>query len=143
MKSGHFSLDVPNDTCRRLNPQVFSGQCGTLVVAPMVGKPAKRIRQESPENKLEQEYHDRLQLAHPGATIYAQAIRLQLANGIWYKVDLVIPSICEAWEVKGPHAFRGGFENLKMAARVHPWLKFHLVWKHDRTGEWQQQDILP
>ena len=44
-----------------------------------------------------------------------------------------IPAI--AYEVKGPKVFRGGFENLKVAARVHPWVKFYLVWE-DGAGGW-------
>ena len=44
-------------------------------------------------------------------------------------------------EVKGPHAFRRGFENLKMAAHKYPWIKWVLVWKEN--GEWREQTVLP
>jgi hypothetical protein len=81
---------------------------------------------------------------------------LELANGIWYKPDFFVPGSSYissevgslaypeqsiAWEVKGPHAFRGGMENLKVAARVHPWCRFYLVWKLD--GMWKEQEVLP
>lgn len=138
MKSGHFDLSRAGDACRRLNPQEFSQPH-----AAPAAEPAKRIRQDKPENELEKEYHAILAARFHGYRIYAQAIRLQLANGLWYKPDIVIPELEEAWEVKGPHIFRGGPENLKMAAREHPWLRFTLVWKDKATGQWQEQVILP
>jgi hypothetical protein len=86
----------------------------------------------------------------------AQAVRIELARGIWYKPDFFLPhaawrlvdgekqGYCIAYECKGPKVFRGGFENLKMAARVHgAWIKFYLVWEDiNQVGGWARQEIL-
>jgi hypothetical protein len=82
--------------------------------------------------------------------IFAQAVRLELARGLWYKPDFFLPRgrlsrgqlLPVAYEVKGEKVFRGGFENLKSAARVHPWIQFWLVWE-DESGVWQRQEVLP
>lgn len=104
-------------------------------------------------NKLEARFYEKLKADNaqgegngiPVAQIMVQAVRLELARGIWYKPDflLVAPWAPRpiAYEVKGPKAFRGGFENLKVAARVHPWIKFYLVWEKTRGGEWERQEI--
>lgn len=109
-------------------------------------KPPKRIRQSSKPlmNKLEQEWHGILS-DRPGYVVLAQSIRFMLGNGIWYKPDFVVlgEAGIMAYEVKGPHAFRGGFENLKVAAHIYQrniW--WWLVWKDDRD-HWQEQRILP
>lgn len=110
----------------------------------------KRIRQDSKPllNKLENEFF--LQLVppfySPGWRIVPQSVRFKLANGLWYKPDFLKVGDDEdaplvAYEVKGPHAFRGGFENLKMAAQQYPWIKWVLAWKVG--GDWKQQIILP
>lgn len=104
----------------------------------------KRIRQDSKPlmNKLEMQFwRERLEQRYPLAK--PQAIRFKLGNGIWYKPDFVDFSIqpVTAWEVKGPHAFRGGFENLKVAASAYPFVRWILVWKE--SGEWRQQEVLP
>ena len=73
-----------------------------------------------------------------------QGMRFRLGNGIWYCPDFVrIPLDnlpMQAIEVKGPHAFRGGFENLKVAANLYPEITWVLVWKDN--GIWQEQIIL-
>ena len=101
-------------------------------------------------NKLEQRFYDYMvgPMKIPATCILSQAIRLELARGHWYKPDFFLPGNLRpepyygfvAYEVKGPKAFRGGFENLKVAARIHRWLKFELVWLED--GKWKQQPIL-
>jgi len=104
---------------------------------------AKRVRQSAKPllNKLESEYQDVLLTAYDSTEILAQSVRLKLGNGVWYKPDFWLPSDQRFIEVKGPHAFRGGLENLKVAASVHRWATFRLVWK--QNGEWQEQEILP
>lgn len=104
--------------------------------------PGKRVRQSRDKlNKLELRYADYLRVKFSGHEIRAQDIRLKLANGIWYKPDFVIPSLGLLFEVKGPKAFRGGFENLKLCAQQHKWLRCFLVWAE--KGEWFKQEILP
>ena len=108
--------------------------------------PSKRIRQDGKPlmNKLETEFFLRLQQdAGDIKFIRPQSIRFMLGNGIWYKPDFTgfIDGSFSAWEVKGPHAFRGGFENLKVAAHQYAEVHWYLVWKKD--GQWQQQRILP
>lgn len=109
----------------------------------------KRIRQSSKPlmNKLEQEYFECLKVQWKILT--CQAIRLKLGNGIWYKPDFVAWPVgfesqdtrMRAYEVKGKHAFRGGFENLKVAAGLYPQIRFTLAWKEN--GQWKEQSVLP
>lgn len=116
----------------------------------VVVKPKKRIRQRSKPllNKLENEFLLKLTppFDSPGWRIVPQSLRFRLANGLWYKPDFLkvgddADSPIVAYEVKGPHAFRGGFENLKMAASQYPWIKWVVVWKDE--GVWQEQVVLP
>lgn len=147
----------------RLNPHL-TGPTATASVAvwppvplPTEVKPKKlRIRQsEKPLlNKLESEWLELLK-AHDPATgwkgghsgfafnIRSQAKRYRLGNGIWYKPDFTATVDLRetAWEVKGPHAFRGGFENLKVAAGLYPEVKWVLCWKDG--GQWMTQIVLP
>lgn len=89
----------------------------------------------------------------PSATIYPQAITLQLANGLRYTPDFVsvtyaftpesILSEWRAWEVKG-FARDDAVAKLKMAARVFPAITFHLVTKLPKKqgGGWSIQRVL-
>ena len=117
-------------------------------IAVQVAAPAeRRIRQsQKPKmNKLEKEALAWLQACYPGNEFKPQAKRYELATGHWYKPDFTTAgksfSTETAFEVKGPHAFRGGFENLKVAARVWPEVRWILMWKE--SGVWKQQTILP
>lgn len=141
---------------KKLNPQLFTGTYGgeddeehALIEAIASMKPApakKRIRQSDKPllNELENEYFQRTRSLLPNATILPQAIRFRLGNGIWFKPDIAIftNGALEVCEVKGPHAFRGGFENLKVAAGLYKEVRFFLVWKDER-GQWQEQEVLP
>lgn len=112
---------------------------------PMNPFPPKRIRQSAKPllNKLETEWRDYLVRQLPGVTIHEQALRFRLANGLRYTPDLAafFEGALMCWEVKGPFAHRGGFENLKMAATVYPDIEWTLCWK--ANGEWQTQKVLP
>lgn len=119
----------------------------------------KRIRQSSKPlmNKLESQWYEQLKMVFPQEInrIRVQAFRVKLASGTWYKPDFFLmrdPGVTVnydfpskdrviAWEVKGPHAFRGGKEFLKIAAYQYPEIKFVLVWKEN--GQWVTQEILP
>lgn len=162
-----------SEAVRRMNPELFGGP---PVVAPKVKplkyanevaeelarkeQPNRRLRQDQKPvmNKLEQRFFDeklKPDYVLKGDPVLIQAVRLELARGIWYKPDFFLPAIqgdsscldegrkAIAYEVKGPKVFRGGFENLKVAARVHPWVKFFLVWEDKETGNWTRQEILP
>jgi hypothetical protein len=118
----------------------------------------KRIRQSSKPlmNKLESQWYEQLKMVFPQEInrIRVQAFRVKLASGTWYKPDFFLmrdPGVTVnydfpskdrviAWEVKGPHAFRGGKEFLKIAAYQYPEIKFVLVWKEN--GQWVTQEIL-
>lgn len=112
-------------------------------------KPKKRLRQDTKPllNNLEQRFYRYLQCLFPGDKIVPQGKRYRLANGLWYKpdftavmnVDPVVGWMEYAWEVKGPHAFRGGFENLKMAAATYPQVFWTLAWF---DSGWMTQRIL-
>ena len=111
--------------------------------------PPKRIRQSTKPlmNKLEQEWFEVLKRRHK--IIVPQGLRFMLANGTWYKPDFMVWPVgfesqdtrLRAFECKGPHAFRGGKENLKIAAHQYPQIVWTLVWKVD--GQWQEQTIFP
>jgi len=108
--------------------------------------PARRLRQEHKPllNKLELAWWNVLHAKHPEVKFRAQARRYKLANGLWYKPDITA-SMCNgfetAWEVKGPKAFRGGFEMIKTAAHEWPEVRWLMVWKEG--VEWREQLILP
>lgn len=108
-------------------------------------KLAKRIRQDTKPllNKLESEWHTILKEAYPeGTIIIAQGIRFRLGNGIWYKPDFVVFGIkTYAYEVKGPKSWRGGFENLKVAASQYVNIRWSLIWKEG--FHWQEQEVMP
>lgn len=140
------------DAVRRLNPQVFgdgggktcSQEVGVVAQQASVTNP-KRIRQSSNPllNKLETEFHERIKRDANLSNIRPQARRYKLGNGIWFKPDFT--ASCDgretAWEVKGPHAFRGGLENLKVAAHQWPEVRWILAWKVN--GQWMEQEVLP
>ena len=140
----------PTESFIRRNPHLYQG----VPIADQRGWDAlkqiaagKRIRQDSKPlmNKLEQEWFDILKASHWMSDLRAQAKRYKLGNGIWFKPDATGKDTRDgretAYEVKGPHAFRGGFENLKVAAATWTDVTWILVWK--AGGEWQQQRVLP
>ncbi len=145
---------IPTDvseSVRRRNPHLYGG--GKPDPAIRGAPQPKRIRQDPKPlmNKLEAAWLAQLETRFPGVMIWKQALKWRLGNGIFYKPDFAVfeveslryemPSIFTCWEVKGPHAFRGGFENLKVAASLYPEVKWILVWKDN--GEWKEQDVLP
>lgn len=129
-----------SESVRRKNPHLYGEAYAKEFCTP---KPAKRIRQSSKPvlNKLEQEFLDWLERVEPGHGYIPQSVRFKLANGLWYKPDVVSFDLITCWEVKGPYAYRGGFENLKMAAHQYPIIIWKLVWKEN--GQWKEQIVLP
>lgn len=129
----------------KATPWVVSCKNNTLSVPVKT----KRLRQNTKPllNKLETRALSYLRTVHPSLRFYPQGVRFRLANGLWYKPDLVafIEDDPEHWmiayEVKGPRAFRGGFENLKMAASVYPDVAWFLIW--EEGPHWLTQEILP
>ncbi len=141
-----------------LNPHLFGGGLGGVSPPvpsgqdekrPIANAPKpKRIRQSSKPlmNKLETQWYDWLRYVYqpPSFTIKIQAMRFKLGNGIWYKPDFTVWGFKDgpiAYEVKGPHAFRGGLENLKVAAGLYPEITWKLVWREN--GQWCEQMVLP
>lgn len=137
-----------SESVRRLNPHLYGAQksqalAPTTHPEPLEGiKTPKRIRQRSKPllNVLEGEFMSYVE-EHTDVCLIPQSIRFMLGNGIWYKPDFVCLSPLMCYEVKGPFAHRGGFENLKVAAHQYPQFTWRLVWKD--TGRWQEQIILP
>lgn len=133
-----------SEAFRRLNAGMFP--------APMNADPVpakKRLRQSAAPvlNKLETRFHGHLLATYEPDSIHCQAVRLELARGHWYKADFYVAPHASCtrpmfYEVKGPHAFKGAFETVKVAARVHKWAKFFLVWEDKQTGQWARQQIL-
>lgn len=137
----------PSESTKRRNPHLYAAQQGLIHSSKTFIEPAKRMRQSSKPlmNELEAEFHDCL-IISGWKNIRIQSLRLRLGNNHWYKPDFA-SFVCSGeispcvWEVKGPHAFRGGLENLKVAAGLYPELMFWLVWKQD--GQWKEQLVLP
>lgn len=144
-----------SESTRKRNPALYPTH-GAVPIAE--AKPMeRRLRQSSKPktNKLENDFYETIKSFRPNfPPIRIQAKRYLLGNGIWYKPDFTCsdypkyigesgPSKETAWEVKGPHAFRGGYENLKVAASTYPEIRFILVWRDKQTGGWTQQEILP
>ncbi len=142
----------PSASVRRRNPSLWPlpAHVGRFDGPDHTQIPPKRLRQSSKPllNKLEGEWLEMLKSTLWDTTvIWSQALRFKLGNGIWYKPDFVTFSTLvnfnvTCWEVKGPKAFRGGFENLKVAASLYPEIRWVLVWK-DKHGIWQEQAVLP
>ena len=103
----------------------------------------KRLRQDPKPlmNKLEAEAFEYIKRAYDLPGLRPQALRFRLANGLWYKPDFTDAKTLSVFEIKGPHAFRGGFENLKSAAFIYPEWNWKLLWKQNNA--WMSQDILP
>lgn len=140
--------DIPrlhiSEATRRRNPHLYGPPQSSSAPVPLV-TPGKRLRQSQKPllNKLETRWFAVLQTTLPkGIVIHAQAMRFELARGIWYKPDFAafVAGTLNAWEVKGPRAFRGGFENLKVAATVFPEVVWKLVWEDG--GQWREQVVL-
>ena len=143
------AADLPAKYQAQIGPQLYPHPA--LAAATIMPAPKKRLRQSAKPlmNGLETEFYSHLQRAALREFIYPQAIRLELARNHWYKPDFFVPGnrtdkssvIGTFYEVKGPHAFRGGFENMKVAARRYQFFEFVLVWLDD--GRWQEQIVLP
>jgi hypothetical protein len=118
------------------------------IQTPQIAKTSpKRVRQgEKPPNKLESDWRRHMEAEQPGVKFRAQAMRFRLANGAWYKPDLMAWLNCRVicWETKGPKQAKNvarGILTIKFAAAAWPEVCFILVWREN--GVWQQQEILP
>lgn len=138
------------EACRKLNPQLFAKldpETREIMYKYSVEEPAalkKRMRQDPKPllNKLETEFRN-VHEATTGHRLIPQAMRFRLANGLWYKPDFVQfshDSMPVAFEVKGPYAYPGALEKLKMAATTYTQIRWVLVWKE--SGKWVHQEVL-
>lgn len=138
---------------RAKNPALFGGvPASCLPALASASLPGKRIQQKhGPKlNKTEGAFLDHLRFYFEPKYIYAQAITLQLANGVRYTPDFVVMGLNAqngiskpvAYEVKGLHAWDDSIVKLKVAARSYPYFKFVLVWREGRAAPWQTQEIL-
>lgn len=111
-------------------------------------KPTIRQERKPLLNKLETEFYDYIYAeiaklwTNPIITI--QSLRFKLGNGIWYKPDIVHigETTWTCYEVKGPHRFRGGIENIKVAAHKYPTLRWVLASKYP-DGGWFLEVVRP
>lgn len=141
----------PSESTRKLNPHLYGGMSERGIVGGLLleTKEPKRVRQDPKPllNKLETEAFNMLCLKHGDPCVKPQSIKLKLANGTWYKPDFVVLSGAESgylivcYEVKGPYAYPGALEKLKIAAHQYPEIAFVLIWKHG--GQFVTQRILP
>ena len=109
--------------------------------------PGVRIRQDSKPllNKLESQWFNMLKASGNVHNLSAQALRFKLANGAWYRCDIVgwVNGRLTGWECKGPSCMKNvarGILTVKIAAAQWPEVDFILVWKE--RGEFRQQKIL-
>lgn len=146
------ALAAPSESFKRRNPHLFlppSPKLAAQVTAASLIAEAspreRRLRQDQgPKlNKLETQFLRVLQVEYPTVRIRSQDRRYELGRGIWFKPDFtaMLDGQETAWETKGPHAFRGGLENLKVAARVWPEVNWFLVWRDKETGQWKRQKV--
>jgi len=145
------------DLPRRYQDQIAAqyGSVRLITNGPVITntKAKRRIRQTQKPllNKLETRFESHLATRFLEEDIFPQAIRLELARGHWYKPDFFVMDTMDIegghrgtfYEVKGPHSFRGGFENLKVAARRFQQFRFVLAWRDNENGCWQKQMIMP
>jgi len=123
-----------------------SSQDAAPAILPAVPSP-KRIRQgEKPPTKLEADWRAHMEAKYPHIKFRAQAIRFRLANGAWYKPDLMawLDSRIVCWETKGPKQAKNvarGILTIKVAATTWPEVLFILAWRE--SGAWYQQEVLP
>ena len=132
-----------SDAVRRLNPALFGGTM--LPIAP-VAKPRLRQNRGPILNTLETAFLDWLQGRNPTVKFHAQSVTIKIANGCRYSPDFVAKmpdGEIHAWETKGPHAFDGALEKLKMAASVYPEIHFWLVSRDKATAAWRIERVLP
>lgn len=143
-----------SQSVRKRNPHIYGQPQIRIDTNPPVYEnltPAKRMRQDTKErlNKLETAFlNECLKYQFGDSEIRSQAMRFELANGVWYKPDFIVfiggldsqDRTPRAFEVKGPKSWRGGFENLKLAARIWPMFRWTLVWKVN--GKWKEQRVL-
>ena len=121
------------------------GKATRTPVAPAA--PHRRIRQSTAPvmNKLESRFAMHLNALNPGVRIVAQGMRVQIANGAWFKVDFYMPALKIAHEVKGPRVMKNQQSRqllaLKVAAKEWPEIQWFLNWYEG--GEWFQQEVLP
>ncbi len=164
------SLKV-SDAVRKLNPGLFGVEKASMLVSEIEreaagGEPAKVVRtftvpDVAPKgrrllkqdtkgpNKLEQEFHAflREEWKPDECLIYAQGLTLMLANGVRYTPDFVVVDAADkvlAFETKGFMRDDAGVK-VKVAARVFPWIKFHLVTKRRKKdgGGWAIEEVYP
>lgn len=131
-----------NAATRARNPHLWPAE-DAETVAGSVAPAGKRLRQSRDKlNVLETEALALVRSRYPGARIRSQDRRYKI-GGHWYKPDITGTGGGleheTVWEVKGPHAFRGGFENLKDLAALWPELRCFLIWKDQITKEWREQ----
>lgn len=124
----------------------------------------RRLRQDTKgPNKLEQEFEAflREEWRTKKAHIHPQGLTLTLANGVRYTPDFIVavPCVTEVettYQVEGRAAVMllafetKGFMRedasvkIKVAARLYPWIKFHLVTKRRKKdgGGWDIEEVL-
>lgn len=157
-----------SDAVRRLNPDVFMQSLpvagASPARAPLAQKPRLRQDRKGP-NKLEREFEAWLRDEWKnvkGVAVEAQALTLTIANGSRFTPDFIVAAKCYS-EVEGVYdsemqaaarvmAFETkGFMRddaavkIKVAARMYPWIKFHLVTKRKKKdgGGWAIEEVLP
>ena len=142
----------PSESFRRRNPHLYGGSEPQAVVDKKImaasAKVSRRLRQEHKPlmNKIESQFWQVLASGNwhgrVVSSLRSQSMRFKLANGVWYKPDntCLLDCTLAAFEVKGPKSWRGGFENLKVAAGQYPEIEWRLVSLVD--GAWQYQLVL-
>lgn len=111
----------------------------------------KRLRQNPKPllNKLETQWFEYLKATLPKdalPTLRAQAIKLKLCNGSFYKPDMsaTVAGRLICWETKGPRFGKGNARGtlvIKFAASAWPEIQF--IYASKEHGEWRTQVVLP
>lgn len=132
-----FHEQVRQQLAQAAKGRVSAHPAAILAPARPLAKPTLRQSRSDNMNKWEREFLAYLQSDRPNASIHRE-VSLPLANGLRYKVDFVVASkimdtgaaLVGAFEVKG-RRLPAGIAKLKMAARLYPWISFHIVTKRN------------
>ena len=116
------------------------------VETTQVTKP-RRLRQDTKgPNKTEKAFEEWLRTHWTFEYLHVQGVTLLLANGVRYTPDFVVSDGVEisAFETKGFMRDDASVK-IKVAARVFPWIRFHLVTKQSKKdgGGWTIEKVLP
>jgi predicted nuclease of restriction endonuclease-like RecB superfamily len=124
-------------------PAKYQMQASSQIHAQPLAK--VRLRQQTGDglNKTERAFLEHLKRIYDRSPIYSQDVTLRIGNGTRYTPDFMVdlPGGAVFFETKGFMRDDAAVK-IKVAARMYPLFRFHLVTK-GKKGTWDIQHILP